>query len=768
MNQKEFLFELEQTCGVNKSAFLDTGDTWEYPEGRLKRAKDLTNLPVIGRYRLTLENSKVSELWFDLEIPEDKEFKELAKLTLDAIEIIKSFGITDEYIYVKLSGHGIHIQVFISGLRGWTQLKALAKVIHQKLPMSKAHSLGSDPRCLVEHQKIREFGAQNGEHFTTLYKIDDLRKAKRKKKYPINKKAEAVVYPKIKVFECTKQMINRIHELEGEFELSKETETYGSEVDYDKDGDIQNLYKCFTIARLAEKAKKGHLTHAERLAICQTFICFGEDGQDEIHKILSQCEDYSKEYTQWVIEDNKKRGYRPFTCQWIKDHVDCPEGCKGSGGKSPFKFAWKPLSLKEIIEEYRKILVLHDEDEMLIEVCLALILDTKISGDLVWLFLVAPPSSGKTVILNSLHNPAWSIKTDSITARTLVTGKTRKEPKTGEDIPIEGLLPKLHLKTLIIKDFTTQLMRGEDVRKEIFGQLRAIYDEEYAQFFGSFDIKHIPEHWKHVRMGFLAGCTQYLDRYGTLNKILGERYLKIRLKTPDILKSLDLALSFTGTLKRHEKILRKKVTRFLSNLEIPPESDLFAIPKEYRDMVKYLAWAIVLIRKPVSEREALTGIRILQTEEDTERPMRLAKQFARLGMMLRVVKETKWTLTIMRTIQRVAFDTLHPSRAKIVDYLYGTNKPATENEIRTHLHWGHQRIRMALRKMAYGRIVIEENQQYTLDPTIRRLLNKSRLQVLPLYHYKKSRIVDTTTKLHAPHVQAPDGKLILKRHDTAR
>lgn len=746
MNQKQFLLELEQTCGVNKPVFLNSRDSWEIPDTALKWAKDLVNLPSIGRYRLTLENSEVCELWFDLEIPEDKQFKNLADLALQTVKLIKTFGIAQEYIHKKLSGHGIHIQVFISGLRNTQQLKLLAKSIHQKLPASKTHSLGSDPRCLVMNQKIREFGGENGEHYTTAINIKDLQKATRKVKYPTNKKAQNVVYPKIKVFKCTKQMINRMHELEAEFELEKEVNVYGSsEVDYDKDGDIQNLYKCPVITKLAEKVKtEKHLTHAERLAVCQTFICFGQDGQDEIHKILSQCGDYSKEYTQWVIDDNKKRGYRPFTCNWIKEQVGCPEGCEGSGGKSPFKFAWSAIPLKHVLDAYEKVLVLHPEDRELLEICMAVMLDPRMEGDLAWLFLVAPSSSGKTVIINTLHNPKWSIKKDFITDKTFISGKTYKDRETGEEIPIEGLLPKLHRKTLLIKEFTTQLMRGEAIRNSIFGQLRAIYDEEFDVAFGSFDCSKIPESWKHVRMGFLAGCTPFIDRYSTLNVILGERYLKVRMHEPDRVKASIRAAKNALKFKKSIEKLRRIVTRFLSNIEIPTES---GISDEYLKRCVYLAEVIVLTRKPVTVRESTLGLKTYQYDDSTELSTRLVQQLIRLGTMLGAIRGTGWDEAIFQTLVRVGFDTLIPSRAVIIKYLYTQKQLVTESDIRRELKWGHHRVRNHLQKMVFINAVIEEDiKQYKLHPKIRKYLDLVR------YCKRRGTKIVTSTTVNKKHI----------------
>ena len=97
-------------------------------------------------------------------------------------------------------------------------------------------------------------------------------------------------------------------------------------------------------------------------------------------------------------------------------------------------------------------------------------------GDPVWLFLVGAPGSAKTEIIRTLRT-SKTYSLSSLTQHTLISGL-----KTKGDDP--SLLPKLDGKVLVIKDFTTVLSGRRDVRTEICGQLRDIYDGFCEKSFG--------------------------------------------------------------------------------------------------------------------------------------------------------------------------------------------------------------------------------------------------------------------------------------------
>jgi len=105
------------------------------------------------------------------------------------------------------------------------------------------------------------------------------------------------------------------------------------DMDFDltkKGGSVDSLIKkCKCLEDLIKRAKSiNHLTNDERLLIANIFIQLGADGEKKIHEIISLCTDYSKEHTQSALTYIKEKGYKPTTCQCLKERGICQYSCR--------------------------------------------------------------------------------------------------------------------------------------------------------------------------------------------------------------------------------------------------------------------------------------------------------------------------------------------------------------------------------------------------------------------------------------------------------
>jgi len=122
------------------------------------------------------------------------------------------------------------------------------------------------------------------------------------------------------------------------------------------------LNKCSAVKRLLAKAREdSHLTHEERLCLMTLFMYFGQQGEDKLHEVMSECSDYDYNETQKMLvhgRDHKK--YRPFTCGKMQECHICPKSCEEiirRDGRSPIKMAYKPAKVDikfELIEDVEK------------------------------------------------------------------------------------------------------------------------------------------------------------------------------------------------------------------------------------------------------------------------------------------------------------------------------------------------------------------------------------------------------------------------------
>jgi hypothetical protein len=155
-------------------------------------------------------------------------------------------------------------------------------------------------------------------------------------------------------------------------------------------------------------------------------------------------------------------------------------------------------------------------------------------GDPCWLFIVAPPGTGKTTIsiMGASQLPEVVMLGD-LTENTLLSGFY------GHDRP--GLLEKLGMTRqeggtyitegtglLLVKDFTTVLTMRREKRATILSQLREVHDGEWKRDFGTGQTKI----WR-GRLTVIAAVTPVLDRHYSIFTLLGERFLQVRWHRPD-------------------------------------------------------------------------------------------------------------------------------------------------------------------------------------------------------------------------------------------
>lgn len=155
-------------------------------------------------------------------------------------------------------------------------------------------------------------------------------------------------------------------------------------------------------------------------------------------------------------------------------------------------------------------------------------------GTPAWLFVVAPPGSGKTTtaIMSACGLKEVQALGD-VTENTFLSGfHGHKEP---------GLLEKLGPTTqegntytthgnavFLIKDFTTVLSMKRDKRSVILSQLREIHDGQFRRDFGT----GVTKIWN-GRVSIVAAVTPVLDRHYSIFSTLGERFMQVRWHRTD-------------------------------------------------------------------------------------------------------------------------------------------------------------------------------------------------------------------------------------------
>jgi Bifunctional DNA primase/polymerase, N-terminal len=146
-------------------------------------------------------------------------------------------------------------------------------------------------------------------------------------------------------------------------------------------------------------------------------------------------------------------------------------------------------------------------------------------GDPVWLGLVAPPSSAKTELLNSISELPFVVSVSTLTLASLLSGTPRRQRTTGAT---GGLLRQVSDPGLLcLEDFTSTLTMRPDNKAEVLSALREIYDGKWTRYLGTDGGR--PLHWK-GKLGLVFGCTGAIDTQHSVSDALGNRFLLSRME----------------------------------------------------------------------------------------------------------------------------------------------------------------------------------------------------------------------------------------------
>lgn len=290
--------------------------------------------------------------------------------------------------------------------------------------------------------------------------------------------------------------------------------------------------------------------------------------------------------------------------------------------------------------EYRRFF--STEDAAPLEACLAAIATSKWEGDPLWLYVVGPPSSGKTELLRVFEDLKEAYFISSLTPNSLVSGL-----RDGHD-----LLPDLDKKTLVVKDFTMTLEMHRENRDALFGALRDAFDGKFAKAFGTVGRKEFVSHFN-----FVAAVTSAIEDYYSAQGLLGQRFLIVRTSFPNNFVADD-----ARDLNAERSYMKAVAAEVFERLA--PSTEKPGISPEYAAECKSLALEVGLLRTHV-HRDGYTHD--ITSRPEPEGPARVANQFIKMGRGLAFVRgKSEVTAAEMGVVRRIAMDTVPSLRLDVL------------------------------------------------------------------------------------------------------
>lgn len=224
------------------------------------------------------------------------------------------------------------------------------------------------------------------------------------------------------------------------------------------------------------------------------------------------------------------------------------------------------MTIDELIALFQEHLYLPDPAP--VELMLATLVASRMPGKQpVWILLVGPPSSGKTVLFDAIAGEDDVEVVSTVTEAGLLSGSvSRSEESTG------GLLAKIGAEGLLcIKDFTSILSATAQDRSKLLAAFREIHDGVWVRHLGSRGGVSIG--WR-GRICLIGAVTEVIDLHTAAIGAMGERFLYYRLPALDEDERMELDAAAAVNAHREQEVhdlLADASGRFLAGLKPPGE-----------------------------------------------------------------------------------------------------------------------------------------------------------------------------------------------------
>lgn len=315
--------------------------------------------------------------------------------------------------------------------------------------------------------------------------------------------------------------------------------------------------------------------------------------------------------------------------------------------ETPAKPAPAPSTIEQTLKVFDRWLILKDKTPLL--AVLGCIAANYLAGDPVWLGVIAPPSSAKTEILNSLSLLPNVIQAATVTPAGLLSGTPKKQQAKGAR---GGLLHQLgEFGVVVLKDFGSILSMHKETRAEVMAALREVYDGAWTRHLGSDGGRTL--HWK-GKVAIIFAATEVIDSHYAVIGAMGDRFLMSRLAPTEGKRQFARALGHVGA---STKQMREELAKAVAALFAGRKPDPRPISEEEIEKIGSVISLAVRLRGAVARDFRSREIEAIYGAEGT----------ARIGLALERLLAGLDTLGVDRTtalavVQSVALDSVPPLR----------------------------------------------------------------------------------------------------------
>jgi hypothetical protein len=347
------------------------------------------------------------------------------------------------------------------------------------------------------------------------------------------------------------------------------------------------------------------------------------------------------------------------------------------------------LTLEDVVKTFRKWLYMPDASAL--KVVLAAVAANLMRGDPLWLLLVGATGSGKTELIDALRALPSMHPVGTLTEAALLSGSPQRDKARDAS---GGLLRTMgSFGILLLKDFTTVLSMGGEIRAPLLAALREIHDGHWTRHIGMDGGRTLS--WQ-GKCALIGGCTPAIDQHHALMAIMGERFIFFRMPPMNEQEQADRAMLHVSREETMRRELREAVAGLFRSINLEPRE----FDEDARRRVAALSTFVAHARSAVERDRYHREIDLIPA---SEMPGRLARTLRCLfqGMqIIGVVDSECWTLVI-----QAGLDCIPDVRRRALGCLVAADKRLDTSSIADDLAYPTTTTRRALEDLTGHRLV---------------------------------------------------------------
>ena len=296
-----------------------------------------------------------------------------------------------------------------------------------------------------------------------------------------------------------------------------------------------------------------------------------------------------------------------------------------------------------------------------------------------WIMIVGASAGGKSMILNGIKEVPGIVKIDDMTTNTFLSGQ--KNSNIDKSNSLLDNLPQNPI--LCFSDFTTMISKNKEVRAEIFGQMRRVWDGDMHKKTGA----GVNKSWEGKKTpGLIAGVTTEIYQVLPEMASMGERMILYHLTMPDRKAVAKFAIRRLND-REDEVTIKTLFNKFINELPIPQLLPIF--PDKLEDELIDLADLATRARSSIA-RDQYDHNKAQLMVHDLEMPTRLLKTIMAVATGMAAVNgNADLPADDQHILYRLALDSIPMNRKLVLNCLTEYDNQKSEDvQIRLNMDKG--------------------------------------------------------------------------------